>query len=74
MRHDTLDPGQRCAMDQRSYHMIDECGKINENCSMCGFNPIVHERRVQKIRSMNREELARFMIDWSNGLAWEGEA
>ena len=74
MRYDTLDPGQKCAMDQRSRHMVNECGKINNDCYKCGFNPIVHSKRVKKIREMNRAELAQLMIDWSKGHAWEAKS
>ena len=69
--HRTLDPGQRCALDTKAYHMVNECGAINDYCYRCGWNPIVHELRVKKIREMNRDELSELFMAASRGEAWK---
>ena len=40
-------------------------------CNTCGWNKQVNKERRGRLRNMNRQELAAFMILWARGEAWK---
>lgn len=71
--HDLWIPGTPCWMDTKAANMINDCSELNDHCYKCGWNPAVNRKRIEKIRTMTKAELAELFMDCASGVAWREE-